>query len=55
MYEREYEGRKLTVLLNFSDKPRKVPFKGEQKIGNYDKKEFFGVLAPWEGAIIEVE
>jgi len=55
VYEREYKGKKLTVLLNFSEKPQKVPFKGHQMIGNYEKKEFYGVLGPWEGAIIEVE
>ena len=55
VYEREYEGKKLTVALNFSDKIRSIPFKGKQIFGNYEKKEFIGVLAPWEGAIIEVE
>ncbi len=53
VYEREYEGKKLTVLLNFSAKAEKVPFKGRQAFGNYEKKEFVGILAPWEGAIIE--
>ena len=55
VYEREYEGKVLTVLLNFSGKSEKVDFAGKQLFGNYEKQTFSGVLQPWEGAIIEVE
>ncbi len=55
VFDREYEGHKLTVLVNLGEKPVITKYKGSQLFGNYEKKEFSGILAPWEAAIIEEE
>lgn len=52
-YEREYEGERLTVLLNFSDDILTTPVTGDVLIGNYDRESFNGTLFPWEAAVIE--
>ncbi len=52
-YEREYSGEKLIVVLNFSGKPQKTPFKGEVVLSNYDKVNFYERLLPYEGVILK--
>lgn len=53
VYERELDGEKLMVALNFSGKTVKVNVTGETVISNYGGKKFDGELKPWQGVIIK--
>jgi len=52
IYEREYLGRKLKVILNFSPRTRKIDMQGNVLISNYKRGVLDGKIYPWEGVII---
>lgn len=53
VFEREYEDKELTVLVNLSDKSLHTGYYGDALIDNYDKEFFDGTLEPWEAVVIE--
>jgi oligo-1,6-glucosidase len=58
-YTREFEGRKLLVLLNFKDKPATVKTdadlgKAKVLLGNYPTPSANGQLQPFEAVILEL-
>lgn len=52
-YKRQWEGESLTVLLNFSSRPRKASGGGEMVLSNYDRESYDGILMPYEGVILK--
>lgn len=58
IYERELNGQKLLILLNFSSHPRKAPRGAEPfssdniVMSNYNRKDFDGLLQPYEALIL---
>jgi glycosidase len=52
-FEREYEGKKLTVLCNFSTKTKEYPIAvdGKKALSNYSKEDV--KLRPYEFVLIE--
>jgi glycosidase len=53
LYERKFDGRRIIVILNFSKRIQKAPYFGNVLISNYDKKEYDGVLQPYESIVLE--
>lgn len=53
VYRREVEGRSITVLLNFSDKPRKADYSGRLVLSSYDRSSYSGTLEPYEAVLLE--
>ena len=51
-YLRELDGESMTVLLNFSKRPARVPCRGEVVIGNLEKTTFDGLLQPYEAIVL---
>lgn len=54
IYERELDGRRLKILLNFSKQTQKVPCEGRIMISNYYRTEYDGLLQPYESIVLEV-
>lgn len=52
-YKRQWEGESLTVLLNFSGRPRKAFGGGEMILSNYHRETYDGILNPYEGVILK--
>lgn len=52
-YRRELEGHSITVLLNFSDKPRKTDYSGRLIMSNYSRSSYDGILEPYEAVLLE--
>lgn len=55
VYERERDGRRLTVLLNFSEKARQAVFSGNVVLSSYGRKAYDGRLQPYEAVILTNE
>lgn len=53
VYRREVEGRSITVLLNFSDKPRKADYSGRLVLSSYGRSSYSGTLEPYEAVLLE--
>lgn len=51
-FEREYEGERLTVVVNLSGRLRITPFAGECLISTEGKANLEGEMKPYEAAII---
>jgi oligo-1,6-glucosidase len=52
-YERELEGERYTVVLNFSEKRAKALFPGTVVISNYGRTGQTGTLFPWEALVLK--
>ncbi|MEX1376266.1 MAG: alpha-glucosidase [Eubacteriales bacterium] len=52
IYTREYDGKKLSILLNFTDKSIKQNYSGKVLISNYEDRAE-NTLRPYEAIIIE--
>ena len=52
-FKRELGGRSLTVLLNFSDRIKKVPYNGDVFLSSYGRTAFDGILQPYEAVILK--
>ncbi|MGI6577986.1 MAG: glycoside hydrolase family 13 protein [Eubacteriales bacterium] len=52
IYEREYLGKKIKVILNFSPRTRRVDLEGNVLISNYKRGVLDGKIYPWEGVIV---
>ena len=55
-YQRVLKGiheERLTIALNFSDKPVQVSHRGEVICSNYNRDTFDGSLGPWEAVILQ--
>lgn len=52
VYQRRYNGRRLTIALNFSTRTVAIPYKGDVLISNTDKQRFDGKLAPYEAVVL---
>lgn len=52
-YRRETEGQRLTVVLNFGDKPAQVKYRGGVVRSNVGRERFDGQMGPWEAVILE--
>jgi oligo-1,6-glucosidase len=55
VYKRQLESQSLTVLLNFSDRPRKAQYSGSVVLSNYGRKSYDAVLQPYEAVILSKE
>jgi oligo-1,6-glucosidase len=55
LFERQLDGKKVAVLLNFSKRNMKADYKGKVMISNYDNTEYNGVLEPYEAVILEAQ
>jgi len=53
VYRRELEGRSVTVLLNFSEKPQKADYSGRLIVSSYGRQSYKGVLEPYEAVLLE--
>ena len=56
IYERELNGQSLLVMLNFSDRPRKIRqgvIAGDIIMSSYNRKGFDGLLQPYEAIILK--
>lgn len=53
VFERDFEGDKLLVVINLTSKCRMSPVCGEAVISTAGKKEFDGRLSPYEAAVIK--
>ena len=53
-WRREFEGDSLTVLLNMSGRRRRVSGLGEVLISTTGRRDFDGVLQPWEAMVIRM-
>ncbi|HOQ08174.1 MAG TPA: alpha-glucosidase [Clostridiales bacterium] len=53
VYRRELEGRSVTVLLNFSDKPQNAHYSGHLIVSSYGRQSYKGVLEPYEAVLLE--
>ncbi|MBR5261435.1 MAG: alpha-glucosidase [Oscillospiraceae bacterium] len=53
VYEREHDGKKVTVALNLGGGKEKVNVSGKVLIGNYPSEYFRGVLNPWQAVVVE--
>lgn len=51
-YRRVGAGEAYTVVLNFSDKPQRVPYVGELVLSNYGYSRYDGLLQPCESVIL---
>jgi len=51
-YRRQLGEKRLTIVLNFSDKPAQVSYKGTLVRSNYARNAFDGALGPWEAVIL---
>ncbi len=51
-YLRELNGESMTVLLNFSKRPARVPCRGAVVAGNLGRTDFNGVLHPYEAIVL---
>ena len=51
-YRRGGAGEAYTVVLNFSDKPQRVPYVGELVLSNYGYSRYDGLLQPCESVIL---
>ncbi|MEA5142842.1 MAG: alpha-glucosidase [Oscillibacter sp.] len=51
-YRRVGTGEAYTVVLNFSDKPQRVPYVGELVLSNYGYNRYDGLLQPCESVIL---
>ena len=52
VYRRELGGHSITVLLNFSKKPRKANYSGRLVMSNYDRSSYDGILGPYEAVLL---
>lgn len=52
-YQRALGEEKLTVALNFSDRPAVVSYRGKVIRSNVGKEVFDGQMGPWEAVILE--
>jgi oligo-1,6-glucosidase len=52
-YERELNGEKYTVVLNFSGKPVKAAFSGVIAVSNTERTRQTDVLSPWEALVLK--
>ena len=52
-YKRELNGEALTVVLSFSKRIKRAPYRGSLVADNYGKAEFDGRLQPYEAVIIK--
>ena len=53
VYEREHDGKKVTVALNLGGGKEKVNVSGKVLIGNYPGEYFRGTLNPWQAVVVE--
>ncbi len=55
IFTREYNGKKLTAVCSFADRPLTLPLplKGSVVLGNYEGAAADDVLRPWEFRLIE--
>ena len=51
-YRRRLNRDHLTVILNFSAKPLRVPYRGAVVIDNLGKTEFDGTLRTYEAVVL---
>ncbi len=51
-YRRQLGEKRLTIVLNFSDKPAQVSYKGALVRSNYARNAFDGAMGPWEAVIL---
>jgi len=54
-FVREYQGERLTVLLNFSPKNQDVPGSGSILIASSGRTVYDGILAPYEAIVLKNE
>lgn len=52
VYERSFEGKHATVLLNFSGRRRRCPWAGQVVIASSGREIYDGILQPFEGVIL---
>ena len=52
-YKRELNGEAITVILNFSDRFKKVKHNGEILISSYSKTRITGIMRPYEAVILK--
>lgn len=52
-YSREFNGKSVMVLLNFSGKYKKAKYNGSVIFSNYSKSGIPGVLRPYEAVLLE--
>ncbi len=52
-YRRALGEERMTVVLNFSDRPAQVGYTGSLVRSNYPREGFDGALRPWEGVLLE--
>ena len=53
VFQREWEGRSLTVLLNFSTHRQKASVVGKPVLSNTKRQDYDGILEPYEGLILK--
>lgn len=51
-YRRQLGEKRLTIVLNFSDRPVQAPYKGALVRSNYARTSFDGSMGPWEAVIL---
>jgi oligo-1,6-glucosidase len=53
-YRRSHAGESLAVILNFSPRERKLPWAGARlALSNYERKDYDGILQPYEAVILK--
>ena len=52
-YRRSLGEERMTVILNFSDRPARGGYTGSLVRSNYPREGFDGALQPWEGVLLE--
>lgn len=52
-YERDLDGEKLTVLLNFGKKQVTTSLRGDVVVSNYDRAGFDGRIGPYEAVVLK--
>lgn len=52
-YRRSADGAGYTVVLNFTDKPQRVPYKGTLVLSSYGYSRYDGLLQPREAVILK--
>ncbi len=53
-YERELNGKRIQILLNFSKRPQKAQTQGRLILSNYQRGTYDGILSSYEAVILEV-
>ncbi|MFA9398028.1 MAG: alpha-glucosidase [Clostridiaceae bacterium] len=54
VYKRSYKNDNFIILLNFSKKKREANYKGNVIISNTNRKEYMGILEPYEAVILDI-